>query len=98
MRIHVIGPSADAGAQIRAYAEYRVFARLAPLVRDIRSVQVVLNRSGTDGTTSCELMADLGAAGSIRTRARRLQPTRAVDDATERLLAATIRRLEVAAY
>ena len=98
MRIHVIGAATGTGADIRAYAEYRVFARLAPLVRDISSVRVVLSRSRTDGSTSCALAADLGAAGSVRTRARRVQPTRAVDEAAERLLAAAIRRLEVAAY
>jgi ribosome-associated translation inhibitor RaiA len=94
MRIEVIGPAPRLIERIRAYAEYRVFSRLAPLARDVTTVRVVVSQSPADGLTSCSLSADLGPGGCVRTRSRRAHPTRAIDSAAEKLSAATARRVK----
>lgn len=92
MQIHVIGPAPEAAPQLRAYAEYRVFSRLAPLARDVLSVQVVMTTS-KGGETVCAVCADLGPAGSTQARSRHLHPIRALDIVADRLADATLRRI-----
>jgi ribosome-associated translation inhibitor RaiA len=92
MRIHVVDAGAEPGSQIRAYAEYRVFSRLAPLSRSVRLVKVMVSRA-TDGTTACAVHADLGPAGQVQARSRRAQPLLAIDSAAEKLADAARRRL-----
>ena len=94
MRIEIVGPAPHLIERIRAYAEYRVFSRLAPLARDVGTVRVVVTQSADDGLTSCFVSADLGRGGWVRTRSRRAHPTRAIDTAAEKLSAATARRLQ----
>jgi hypothetical protein len=92
MQIHVIGPTPDAAPQLRAYAEYRVFSRLAPHARDVLTVQVVMTRSKT-GETVCAVCADLGAAGSTQARSRHVHPIRALDIVADKLAEATVRQI-----
>ncbi len=92
MQIQVIGPAPDAVPQLRAYAEYRVFSRLAPLARDVRSVQVVMTTS-KGGATLCAVCADLGPAGSTQARSRHLHPIRALDIVADKLADATLRHM-----
>ena len=93
MQIHIRGTPPHVTMQIRAYAEYRVFSRLAPLARDVSSVLVVLSRTPDDRHTVCAVSADLGTAGCVRARTRHPHPTGAIDAAADRLAAAAGRRL-----
>jgi ribosome-associated translation inhibitor RaiA len=95
MQIEVLGAEPHLTAQIRAYAEYRVFSRLAPLARDVTTVLVVLTRSRDERYTVCALSADLGAAGCVRARTRHPHPTGAIDVAADRLVE-LLRRLPAA--
>jgi ribosome-associated translation inhibitor RaiA len=95
MQIEVLGADPHLTTQIRTYAEYRVFSRLAPLARDVTTVLVVLTRSSDDRYTVCALSADLGAAGCVRARRRHAHPTGAIDAATDHL-ADALRRLPAA--
>jgi ribosome-associated translation inhibitor RaiA len=92
MQIHVIGQAPEAAPQLRAYAEYRVFSRLAPLAREVLSVQVVMTLS-KGGETVCAVCADLGPAGSTQARSRHLHPIRALDLVADRLADATLRHM-----
>jgi ribosome-associated translation inhibitor RaiA len=95
MQIEVVGAEPHLTAQIRTYAEYRVFSRLAPLAREVATVLVVLTRSRDDRYTVCAVSADLGPAGCVRARTRHAHPTGAIDAAADRL-AEALRRLPAA--
>jgi ribosome-associated translation inhibitor RaiA len=95
MQIEVLGADPHLTAQIRTYAEYRVFSRLAPLARDVTTVLVVLTRSRDDRYTVCALSADRGPSGFVRARTRHANPTSAIDAAADRL-ADALRRLPAA--
>ena len=92
MQIHVTGT--HLGTQVKAYAEYRIFSRLAPLARRIAGVEVVLTGSPRDARATCAVTADLGPAGSVTTRVQRPQPIEAIDGAALALADAVTRRLE----
>jgi len=94
MQIHVSGGLAPLGTQVRAYAEYRIFSRLAPLARRIGGVEVVLTGRTRNALATCAVSADLGPAGSVRARVRRPQPIEAIDGAALALADAIVRRLE----
>ena len=93
MQIDISGTPPGVINQTRAYAEYRVFSRLAPMARDVAAVLVVLSRSRHDRHTVCAISADLGGAGTVRARAAHPHPTGAIDAAADRLAAAVRRRL-----
>ena len=94
MQITVIGPAPLASQQVRAYAEYRLFSRLAPLARHVDGVQVIVNPAPeAAGCWVCTVTADLGAAGRVRTRVCRRQTSSAIDAAAERVAQAAARRL-----
>ena len=94
MQIEVIGTAQALTAQTRAYAEYRVFSRLAPAGDEISAVLVVVSRAGDSGDTVCHASARLHGAGSVRISTRHAAPTGAIDAAAERLAAAVHRRLQ----
>ena len=94
MQIYVAGVAPILTPQVRAYAEYKVFSRLAPLARNVEMVQVVVTAaSDRDGGAVCAVTADLGDAGCVRTRVRRPQATGAIDLAAENVARAAARRL-----
>jgi ribosome-associated translation inhibitor RaiA len=95
MQIHVAGAASYVTAQVRAYAEYRVFSRLAPLVDPAATVLVVVTRSGDPvQSTVCAVSADLGEAGTVRARSRHAHPSGAIDAAAEKLAAAVAERMQ----
>lgn len=94
MQIYVTGVTPLLTQQVRAYAEYKVFSKLAPLARSVDTVQVVVTgASEADGGAICVVTADLGDAGCVRTRVRRPQATSAIDAAAENVARAAARRL-----
>ena len=93
MRIVIRSWPSVAAAPWRAYAEYRVFCRLAAMAGDITSVHVAVRRTA-DGTIQCAIRANLGSAGTMRARGHRHEPTGAIDMAVEELAKVTIRRLQ----
>ena len=87
MRIDVIGEDRTITADVRAYAEYRVFAMLARYAEFVRSARVVL-RAGRDRTGRqmvCSVTVALEPSGYARTRVSKPVVTRAIDDAAERI-------------
>lgn len=93
MQIDVLGAPPHVTTQIRAYAEYRVFSRLAPMARDVQTVLVVLSRVRGTGKTVCAVSADLGTAGTVRVRTRHAHPSGAIDAAADRLATAARSRV-----
>jgi|ERR671913_263470 ribosome-associated translation inhibitor RaiA len=94
MQIRVTGRPTPLGTQVKAYAEYRIFSRLAPLARRIGGVDVVLTGPAANALATCAVTADLGPAGSVNARVRRPQPIEAIDGAAAALADAIVRRLE----
>lgn len=92
MRIVIRMLPSSAERQLRVYAEYRVFSRLASLAREIASVRVAIRRA-TDGATECAITADLGQAGRTRARSRKPGPSGAIDAAVNDLAEITSERL-----
>lgn len=93
MRITVTGPTLGLTTQMRAYAEYQVFMRLAPLARRIGVVNVVLTTAGGDAQATCAVTADLREAGSVSAREHSHQPIEAIDRAASALADAARQRL-----
>jgi ribosome-associated translation inhibitor RaiA len=88
MRIEVIGEDETTAAQVRAYAEYRLFATLARYSQLVRSVRVVLRRAGRDRTDDnivCTVTVALEPSGYARARVSRSLAYGAIDRATERI-------------
>jgi ribosome-associated translation inhibitor RaiA len=88
MRIEVIDQDKTITEQVRAYAEYRLFATLARYAQLVRSVRMVLQRVGRDRTgeqTVCSVTVALEPSGCARARARRPAVHSAIDRATERI-------------
>ena len=88
MRIDVIGEDETITAQVRAYAEYRLFATLARYTQLVRSVRVVLRRAGRDRTGNqivCAVTVALEPSGYARARASKPLAYGAIDRATERI-------------
>ena len=71
MRIDVIGEDKTITADVRAYAEYRLFAMLARYAELVRSARVVLRRAGRDRTGKqmvCSVTVALEPSGYARAR------------------------------
>lgn len=94
MQIRVSGSTQGLNDQLRAYAEYQVFVRLAPMARRIGAVEIVVTAPGDDMTAACAVSADLGAAGHVRARIERAQAIEAIDSAAVALAAAAMQRLQ----
>jgi ribosome-associated translation inhibitor RaiA len=88
MRIDVIAEDETITAQVRAYAEYRLFATLARYSQLVRSVRVVLQRGGRDRTANqivCAITVALEPSGYARARASKPLAYGAIHRATERI-------------
>ena len=88
MHIDVIGEDRTITADVRAYAEYRVFAMLARYAEFVRSARVVLRPAGRDRTGKqivCSVTVALEPSGYARTRVSKPVVIRAIDDAAERI-------------
>ena len=94
MQIRVVAVPSDLRAQVKVYAEYRIFSRLAPLARRVGSVDVVVSDRRVDAPASCAATANLGAAGSVTAKVERRQPIEAIDGAASALADLVARRLE----
>ena len=85
MRIKVSGVNIPITDDKRAYAEFRVFTSIAPHELRIRSVDVVIRReSAANRSFLCRVVVDLGTSGRIKTQARAVHPTAAIDRAADR--------------
>lgn len=93
MRIDVAGSPAEFADRLRAYAEYRVFSRLAPVSDQIGTVRVIVRTLAHGSAMSCLLVADLGTAWTIHARAQSTEPSAAIDLAVTRLETAVRDRL-----
>ena len=86
MRIKVSGVNIPLAPDKRAYAEYRVFTSIAQHELRIRSADVVIRReSAPNGSFLCKVLVDLGSSGHIKTQARAVHPTAAIDRAAGRI-------------
>jgi hypothetical protein len=81
MKIEVLNTAAGDAAQMRAYAEYRVFSRLAPLARHVAAVTVVITPS-SDGRTLCVVTLEFESGLRIKREGRHAHPVLAIDAAT----------------
>jgi len=94
MRIEVTGKN-SVTPQIRAYAEYRLFATLARHARVIRRVSVILGSADPQaaGHLTCDVDVGLQDSGSVRVLAHGRNMHAAIDLAAERI-GYVIERLE----
>jgi hypothetical protein len=85
MRIDVIARGEPGQAQVRAYAEYRLFATLTPHTQRVRSARIVLRRdpAGASQEIVCSVTVKLEPSGSIRMRANGTPASAAIDRAAE---------------
>ncbi|HET7617418.1 MAG TPA: HPF/RaiA family ribosome-associated protein [Vicinamibacterales bacterium] len=99
MRIDV-ARAATVPAQMRAYAEYRIFAALARRAKDIRHIHVQLEAGDeAGGSAQCTVTIDLEGIGRVRSTGRGAPLRAAIDEAAERaaaLLGAPVRRARAA--
>jgi ribosome-associated translation inhibitor RaiA len=85
MRIRVSGIDAPIIDEKRAYAEYRFFTSIAPYEVNVRAIDVVVKRDSTAaGRFLCTVTVDLGGAGHVKTQARGVHPSAAIDRAADR--------------
>jgi len=87
MRIEVTGKNDSVTPEMRAYAEYRLFATLARYARVIRRVSVVLGSADPEaaGHLTCDVDVSLQASGSARVLAHGPHMHAAIDLAAERI-------------
>jgi hypothetical protein len=85
----VVAAADTVPAQLRAYAEYRVFAALAPHAPAIRQVHVRL-QAGTASSAfaRCDVTVKLEASGARLTAASGAHLRGAIDEAADRAAAA----------
>jgi len=85
MRIRISGIDTPTAEGKRAYAEYRFFRAIAPYEPQVGAVDVVVGRkSAADRQFLCSVTVDLGGAGHIKTQARAMHPSAAIDRAADR--------------
>jgi ribosomal subunit interface protein len=85
MRITVSGVNISITDDKRVYVEYRFFTSIAPHHVRIRSVDVVIRRdSSSNRSFLCKVVVDLGSSGRIKTQARAVHPSAAIDRAADR--------------
>ena len=85
MRIRISGHDTPIADEKRAYAEYRFFASIARYEPQVGAVDVVVGQELTARRQFlCTVTVDLGSAGHIKTQARAMQPSVAIDRAADR--------------
>jgi len=68
------------------YAEYRFFTSIAPYEAHVRAVDVVVRRDpALTRQFLCTAVADLGRSGQVKTQARAMHPSAAIDRAADRI-------------
>lgn len=96
-RIVVTGDEALLSPQVRAYAEYRMFAIVARHTRRVQRVRVVLSSTQSDAERDrlqCVVTVDLEDSPVLRVRTTGGHIHEAINRAVERLGAVMDRRLE----
>jgi ribosome-associated translation inhibitor RaiA len=97
MRIYIREPAGVATDQMRAYAEYRVFAALARFGRVVRSATVSLEQeTGANGPSTCLIDVDLGTEPALRCQSTEGHVADAIDRAADRARRALERRMRQA--
>jgi ribosome-associated translation inhibitor RaiA len=85
MRINVSGVNVPISDDTRRYAEYRFFMSIAPHEPQIRTADVVIRRDSVPTHSFlCTVVIDLGSRGRIKTQARAVHPSAAIDRAADR--------------
>jgi len=85
MRIRISGIDTPIAGEKRAYAEYRFFTSIAPYELQVSAVDVVVGREcATRRQFLCAVTVDLGRSGHVRTQARAMHPSAAIDRAADR--------------
>src|SRR5690349_20208561 len=86
MRIAVVNNITASTEQTRAYAEYRVFASLAPLSQLVREVDVTLRLSnGTGPGAVCAIRVNVVSGVQVRVNARGRHAYDAINRAAHRI-------------
>jgi ribosome-associated translation inhibitor RaiA len=87
VRIEVIAEDDCGNAQVRSYAEYRLFAALARHTRQVRSARVTLLRDEHNGTCDivCAITVGLTSEGTVRTHASAAHAYAAINCAVDRI-------------
>ena len=95
MRIKITSLDTPIADEKRAYAEYRSFASIAPYEPQVGAVDVVVGRELTASRQFlCTVIIDLGRSGHIKTQARAMHPSAAIDRAADRTAWLIGRRVE----
>jgi len=85
MRITISGIDTPIADEKRAYAEYRFFTAIAPYEPQVGAVDVVVGRElAARRQFLCTVTVDLGRSGHIKTQARAMHPSAAIDRAADR--------------
>ena len=85
MRIRISGIDTPLADEKRAYAEYRFFTAIAPYDPNVGAVDVVVGReSAARRQFLCTVTVDLGRSGHIKTQARAMHPSAAINRAADR--------------
>ena len=85
MRIRISGIDTPIADEKRAYAEYRFFTSVAPYDPQVGAVDVVVGRQLAPRLPFvCTVTVDLGRSGHIKTQARAMHPSAAIDRAADR--------------
>jgi ribosome-associated translation inhibitor RaiA len=85
MHIRVSGVNTPVTDEKRAYVEYRFFSTIAPYEARIRAVDVVVSRDlDRRRRFVCTVAVDLGRFGRVKTQARAVHPSAAIDRAADR--------------
>lgn len=93
MHISVIGSAELANAQMRAYAEYRVFAALARFERLVEGAAVTLEREGEGADVACVIEIQARDNPPLQFRGTHAHAAEAIDRAADSARRALERRV-----
>ena len=85
MRITVTDIGCTFGRQTRAYAEYRIFSRLARFDTVVHEAEVSLTSARAGGGARCAVVLRVDDGGTLRVSARGRQVYDAINCAAERI-------------
>jgi ribosome-associated translation inhibitor RaiA len=85
MRIRLSGIDTPVTDEKRAYVEYRFFTSIAPYETRVRAVDIVVKRDvAARRQFLCTVAVDLHGLDRVKTQARAVHPTAAIDRAADR--------------
>ncbi len=84
IQISVVGRAPNLTEQVRAYAEYRLFSRIAPWGRWITSVELAVLAQDDSPEVTCDVVLTSGER-TVRARATRRHPVGAIDAAVDEM-------------